>query len=127
MPLSANDMVRLARLLAMFGSKFDGEVINAARAAERLVKRCDETWETILIGPVPNFNGRQEKPWYKDPEPTADQVDIRECLKRAYLLTEWERQFLQAVLGRGNPLSEKQRAILDRVKQKLAGFSDMTW
>lgn len=127
MPLSVDDRVRLARLLAMFSSDFDGEITNAAKAAERLVKKCGETWETILVGPVPNFRGREEKPHYRPPPSSADQVDISECLKRANLLTEWERKFLQDVLGRGYPLSEKQRSILDRIKARLAAYWDMTW
>lgn len=127
MPLSADDKMRLARLLAMFSSDFEGEITNAARAAERLVKKCGETWESILVGPIPKFSDRQERPSYKGPEPTADQNDIRECLKRANLLSEWERKFLQDVLGRGYALTEKQQSILARIKQKLAAYSGMYW
>jgi len=37
--MSALDRDRLAKLLGMLGADHDGEVVNAARAADRLVRR----------------------------------------------------------------------------------------
>lgn len=45
------DESRLVKLLARIGSSHDGEVLNAARLADRLVRRAGLTWDDILAGP----------------------------------------------------------------------------
>ena len=42
------DRGKLARLLAMFSSDFDGEVVNAARQAEKLRRGAGLSWSDIL-------------------------------------------------------------------------------
>jgi hypothetical protein len=39
---------RLMKLIAMVGSDHDGEVINAARAADRLLRRHKRSWHDFL-------------------------------------------------------------------------------
>lgn len=53
----------------------------------------------------------------------ADKVKIRDLYKTADYLSEWETSFLRSiggVLNRGYPLSEKQRAVLDKIIAKAA-------
>jgi hypothetical protein len=42
---------RLAQLCGMFGSDFDGEVANAARAAHVLVKQLGLQWSDVITAP----------------------------------------------------------------------------
>jgi hypothetical protein len=42
------DRERLARLLGMLGSTHEGEVVNAARLAVRLIREAGLTWPEIL-------------------------------------------------------------------------------
>ncbi len=46
----SDSIIQLAKFLGMLGSNHDGEVLNAARIAERLRKQLDKTWVALLIG-----------------------------------------------------------------------------
>ena len=53
----------------------------------------------------------------------ADRVKIKDLYKAADHLSEWETSFLRSidgVLNRGYQLSEKQRAVLDKLVAKAA-------
>jgi hypothetical protein len=120
--LSRADRERLAKLLAMFSSTFDGEVLNAALSAERLVKQRGLSWQDVLLGDT-NAPGSDPRPSYRAP---SHRAEIDACLEKANLLTEWERRFL-ADIGLRYSLSEKQRMVLERIKEKLASYKDMNW
>jgi hypothetical protein len=129
MPLTSQEYERLTRLLGMFGSDFDGEVLNAARAAQKLVKSKGETWETVLrtASTQSYTNGHeQRRPKESTNEykgaPHASEVDA--CMGRANFCTPWEREFLVSIKDRWS-LSEKQRGILDRIKEKLKAYEGM--
>ena len=56
MPISSADITRLVRLLGMLGSEHDGEVANAGRLADRLVRELGLTWGEVVqpaIAPPP--------------------------------------------------------------------------
>ena len=137
MPLSPEDRDRLSKLLAMFSSTFDGEIVNAARAAERLVKARGETWETIIVnggthtaqgtaGEPPPKGGAREPPRKPRSYRSDFQDEIDACIAKGNLLTPWEREFLTSISDRMS-LSEKQRGILDRIKTKLSRYEGMDW
>lgn len=46
----SDSVIQLAKFLGMLGSHHDGEVLNAARIAERLRKQLDKTWVALLTG-----------------------------------------------------------------------------
>ncbi len=46
----SDSVIQLAKFLGMLGSNHDGEVLNAARIAERLRKKLDKTWVALLTG-----------------------------------------------------------------------------
>jgi hypothetical protein len=46
----SDSLKQLAGVLGMMGSAHDGEVLNAARMAERLRKKLDKTWPVLLSG-----------------------------------------------------------------------------
>lgn len=125
MAFSADDRERLSKLLAMFSSSFDGEILNAAKAAERLIKARGETWESVIVfsrsvDPPPN-RPTQPKP---KPHRSAFQDEIDACVAKCNLLTEWERNFLTSISERWS-LSEKQQARFDQIKVKVAAYRDM--
>lgn len=124
MPLSHDDRTRLAKLLAMFSSTFDGEILNAAKAAERLIKARGETWETVIttVNTVNSKHDTKQKPPSSHRSDFQDEID--KCVEKANFLTPWEREFLTSISERWS-LSPKQRAILDRIKEKLKGYEGM--
>ena len=75
------DLHRLARVCGLFGSEHDGEVLAAARQAEKIRKKLGVTWEELLV-PSP-------RPRAADPPP-EDLTDWRWachfCLERYWLL-----------------------------------------
>lgn len=130
---------RLTALLGMTGSCHDGEALNALRIAQKLMKAENVTWEDTLHG-----NGllTYQEGWRegfaegraegyaqglrdgKDaprPRPASWQAIIREMLEEyADDLTEWEEGFLDSFRRRGwHSPSERQRAVLERIADKL--------
>ena len=43
------DLRRLARVCGLLGSEHDGEVLAAARQAEKIRKKLGVTWEELLV------------------------------------------------------------------------------
>jgi hypothetical protein len=72
--MSTLDRDRLGKLLEMLGSDHDGEVVNAARAADRLVRASGLRWPDIAM-PAP---------------PGSPRDPIEFCLSRHAVLTAWE-------------------------------------
>lgn len=54
---------RLAKLLGMTGSDHDGEVLNAARMADRIVREQGTTWSDVLGTPTPVAEESPQHPW----------------------------------------------------------------
>lgn len=156
MPLSAKDRNRLAALLGKFSSTFDGEILNAARLAEKLVKDADETWESVITGRRPDgsTSGRGDDWWGEEQaqarpkkssagyhayankaRPESDRrasdrgehrAETIEMLRKRNLLTSFEVEFLESVLDR-DFLTERQQPVFDRIRRKMAGFAGMSW
>jgi hypothetical protein len=136
MALSGPDRTRLAKLLGMFGSDFEGEILNAARAAHQLVKRAGETWESVIVTDVtvtpshepPPRNRphepqrpRQEQPdagGFESPAEEEFKPIVEMCLKHTDRLSEWEVEFLNSIQHRWS-LTEKQTKALARIWAKI--------
>ena len=108
--LSNADRNRLTRLLGMLGSDFDGEVANAGRLADRLVRERDLTWSEILCPPAVEW---QHNTW---------RDIVQACLRHPDDLSSWELSFLRC-LSRFPRLTLKQRACLDRIADRVLGRS----
>jgi hypothetical protein len=117
LPLTTEFRQKLARLLGMIGSDHDGEALNAARLADKLVRAAGITWFDIVAVPAlpppppePVFTGSD------DPldlfGTAADAVNF--VLDYTPLLTEWELTFTRS-LYRFSRLSGKQQAVLRRL------------
>jgi hypothetical protein len=115
--LAEADRDRLTRLLGMLGSAFDGEVANAGRLADKLVRSAGLTWPDIIAPALPS-------PDHDHRDDTADPLrgDWRAmatvCTRFPHLIDRWEWQFLSG-LRRFPRLSSKQRAILVRIVTRL--------
>jgi hypothetical protein len=96
--LSAATRLRLARLLGMMGSEFDGEVLNAARMADRLLRENGCTWQDVIAAPVDPDVSRSS-----NADPLALFVSRKQaCVfvrTSALTLTPWELDFLGNVSG----------------------------
>ena len=106
MPLDPQTASKLVKFLGMTGSSHPGEVVNAAAAANRLLKSSGLTWSDVVHVPTAAATWREPENW-------RDAVSI--CLSlRDAPLSEWDRQFLYGVAGRPD-LTERQTAQLVRI------------
>jgi hypothetical protein len=112
------DRDRLVKLLRMFSSDHDGEVAAAARAIHKLVEARSLDWDDLII------DVRHPRR-YSPPPPGvgAGEADlIHHCLECAECITAWESDFLHSIgasVVQWGRLTPKQRAILDRIVNKL--------
>jgi hypothetical protein len=108
--LAAPDRDRLTRLLGMLGSDHLGEVANAGRLADKMVRAAGLTWPDIIA------------PALSPPDVDPIGVDWRRtaaaCSRYPLLLNRWEADFL-AGLPRFARLSCKQRSILVKIVVRL--------
>jgi hypothetical protein len=110
---AALDRDRLAAILGMLGSDHDGEILAAARQAERPRRGAGLTWREILAL-APSL-----------PEPRRDLVvesvddAIDLCRARAQSLTAWELNFIDTLDRQRSAPSPKQIAVLDVIVQKV--------
>jgi hypothetical protein len=128
------DRNRLAQLLGMMGSTHDGEVVNAARLAVRLVKEAGLTWPQVLEQNMDGVaveaarvllceNGLlqeevrrlraralQTPSSWRQPLDAAEQIE--QALEWTARLTDWERGFITSIAVRWR-LTERQRGRVD--------------
>src|SRR5690348_2846561 len=110
MPPCSLDRERLAKLLGLLGSNHDGEVLAAARQAERLRSAAGVTWADIISPTVPATKGLL---W---PESTSEAIEL--AIDNAQRLSDWDRQFIASIARRDN-LSAKQMAVLARIVRTI--------
>jgi hypothetical protein len=140
--LSANEMQRLIMLLGMMGSDHDGEVMNAAKAAMRLLGKAGLTWEEVLQGiPGGKYSdddmrsaialarkqgydigleeGKSGAPKVKEfGKETFAQYSQRLLDDYGEYVNEWEKGFLEGWKDRQRIPSDKQFAIFERLAKK---------
>ena len=115
----ADTRTRLARLLGMMGSQHDGEALNAARLADKLVREQGITWFNVIGTAPPRASPDPPPP----PRPSDDdllmqfEIAYGACefvLASTPMLTEWERDFVLRLPG-FTKLSHKQLDVLRRL------------
>jgi hypothetical protein len=117
--LDPQQVDRLAKLLGMLGSDRDGEVVNAGRAADRLVRSAGLTWFDVL--PVQRQGARGRAADMDRDDDWRRLVSF--CMDRAHQLSPRERDFLWSMwLWRGQP-SEKQMRWLQGIAARLRAAS----
>jgi hypothetical protein len=104
------DRDRLARVLGMLGSSHEGEVVAAARQAERLRADAGLTWPEILVPRLP------PPPHGQNVRTVADAIDF--VIEHEVVLTDWERGFVRDLRRLKYPLSPRQLEVLERLFEK---------
>jgi hypothetical protein len=145
--LTPDKRTRLIQLLGMIGSHHDGEALNAARLAQRLIGAEAMTWEEVFNG-VGGGNGSGRPPsgdliskayhkghadGFRDglakghatatvkrtPAASGWQA-LAQMLLDNYQLTEWETGFCESFLTRGfDTPTEKQHGVFERICRKF--------
>lgn len=100
-----NELDKLESICARLASTHDGEVLAAARAANRILGRAKLTWRDVVRAP-----GR-----------VGPKLDHAALAKRILavdadkpFLTDWERKFCESVI-RFVRITDKQTATLERM------------
>jgi len=109
----------------MFSSSHDGEVANAARMAEKLVKARGETWDNVI-----KHNGNHQQPSPPKPRtPYPWKAAVDECMEWEDHLTAWENEFLESLAERSvhKPLTVKQEVALNKIIAKIDTLKGMNW
>lgn len=119
--LAAPDRDRLARLLGMLGSDYPGEVANAGRLADRLVRAAGLTWADII---APAALSPPDDPAHRTDHGGADPLRgnwramAAACSRYPHLINRWEAEFLNG-LHRFSRLSSKQHKTLVGIITRL--------
>jgi hypothetical protein len=114
---------KLVKVLRMFGSNHDGEVAAAARRAHNIIKKSSLDWDDLLM-PVnpPRTEHRQYRAEHFYNEDETEAFLIRRAQQHDQFCSDWERNFLASIaesLVEWGRLTPKQRAVLDRINNKL--------
>lgn len=137
---------RLTKLIAMVGSDHDGEVINAVRAADRLLRQHKLTWHDFLLpnggSPLVTVlqselaSARRENQQLRAqlaarPSP-FEQPDgnhaaqAQWALDLGLALNDFECGFLESIAARPWPLTERQQPVFARIMAKVQRMSGRT-
>lgn len=130
--LDQRDRERLIKLLGMIGSSADGEALNAARLANKLVQDRGLTWAAVLNGkaiPQPQTTWTWTPPRPPPPPPQPSGLRWRTIAEfileyKIDFINEWEEHFLESILHRTYDLSDKQRATLVKIGEKCGIIVD---
>jgi hypothetical protein len=106
---TALDRDRLRKLLALLGSDHDGEVLNAARRIDALIKAADTGWQ-VLIPDVPD---ERPRPRLAD----LDRLDQLLASDRVADILKIRLNDMRAALKRGQ-LAESDRRLMRILHRK---------
>jgi hypothetical protein len=138
MALAPADQQKLARLLGMLGSSADGEALNAARLAQRLITAANVTWAELVAAPAAPTpaeidlhriellerdafeRGRQAGLAERQEQPRSFPAWADHCLHQCTrLLTAWETKFLDDFIAkRWSTPTPKQRLVFERISAR---------
>jgi hypothetical protein len=117
--LPEESRVRLARVLGMLGSAFDGERSNAAAMADKMLRAAGLSWADLLAEQPPPPPPPAGDPWRS----VQDWRDRASQILATGRVTAWERKFCEDLLDRwdGWDLTEKQERCLDKIFRERVG------
>jgi hypothetical protein len=107
------DRERLARVLGLLGSTYDGEIAAAGRQADGLVRRASMTWFDVVLPPAPLAPIIIQPPVWREPQNTKEAIAA--CLAFPQALDEWDRDFLRSIARWRGHLTPEQTAVLQRL------------
>jgi hypothetical protein len=131
----------------MTGSSFDGEALNAARLANRLLQDSGLTWEQVLEPALDSVVTAAARQLLDENEalrstneeleeqvrrlrartmqlpqswrlPSNTEQQISQAIEWTAVLTDWEREFAVSIAGRWR-LTQKQQTRLDQITRKI--------
>jgi hypothetical protein len=109
------DIDRIGRMVLMMSSTSPGEVFNAARVVDRVLRRCGRDWHD-LVGWL--RSGSRE---LTGTTARGDWLaDVRHCWDYRDYLTEREQRFIESMLDWHAMPSTKQLAWINRIKAAVA-------
>ena len=123
-PLTPAEHKKIVHCLEMTRSPHEGEVINAVRAAARILgdRRWSEVWPTAIAQATPGAAGQST---WRAPEPPSwprpSWSDLASfCARRAEHLDAWETSFVNDLLRRaGSQLTAKQLLKLQQIAERI--------
>jgi hypothetical protein len=113
------DLRRLARVLGMTGSAHDGEALNAARLADKLVRGQGMTWDVVLGLVSPSTTSLQ--PDLLACWPARWRGAVQLCLRHSAALGDRERSFVQSLAAYQHKPSPKQLDWLRPITERVIG------
>jgi hypothetical protein len=142
--LTPDKRSQLIKLLGMLGSDHDGEVLSAAKFAQRLIGSAEMTWEEVLNnagGSTGNYTSvhltRRYNEGYQEgfrvglakghasagpkikPAP-SDWQELAQSLLDDCALSDWETGFCENFIERGwDTPTDKQREVFARMRRKF--------
>jgi hypothetical protein len=138
--MDADKKKRLTQLLGMMGSAHDGEILNAARLAQRLIGGEGMTWDEVLADGNSHISQDDMQRLFdagykkgvadttavmaknRPPQPGRTWVSFARNLRDVYNddLSDWEQGFVESFIERGwaNP-TPKQQKVFERIAGKL--------
>ena len=117
-PLDVSTAQRLVRLLGMLGSAHDGEVANAGRMADRLIRERGLTWPQIIaLGPTPPATF---PPLSREPATALEWRQLAVWIKRNFAdqLNPREYEFVVHMAAWRSMPSPKQQQWLSAIAQR---------
>ena len=127
--MTALDLDSLRKLCGMFGSAHDGEIANAARMADRMLREAGLGWGDVLqtaLPPPRQARGRDySRPPPRWPPPPPDEpyghwrMMVRLCADRCALLSGREIEFIASLRRRTIDPTERQLAWLTAIYDRV--------
>jgi hypothetical protein len=116
-PLDVSTAQRLVRLLGMLGSAHDGEVANAGRMADRLIREHGLTWPQV-IAPTPPATFT---PLSREPATALEWRQLAAWIKRNFadLLNAREHRFVTHMATWRSMPSPKQKEWLTAIAERF--------
>ncbi len=122
---------RLARILSMLASDFDGEVVTAARMAAKIVVDAGLDWDTVINGApsTAESRGRGKQRGRQPPPPATPAPSWQkqaEVVVKSTFASAWQVNFCADLLAKwcGRKLSEKQTAALEGAWRKCCRLEE---
>ena len=113
---------KLAAILGLLGSDFDGEVLAAARQAERIRRQMGVAWTDLLgEGPSPSDRAAPGMGRRPDTELWRDQIAL--CRRHRRMLNEWESAFVAELATYQRTPTPKQLAKLSAIAERVAAWN----
>jgi hypothetical protein len=120
-PIPPDLRPKLAKVLGMLGSDFDGEIAAAGRRANAMIRSAGLTWDQVIAPAAPRPEPPPHPPRRRWRRPVTPSDTAALCLMWGEVLTDWETDFCRSLVGRRR-VSPKQAEVLARIVGKVEAF-----